>query len=265
MNMEDRIFAKSEKLRQLRNVVQVCTISIVYISFFFLRCCLLYLLSMRFLMQKVSDFFKAFGCSRWKSDNSKETDERWSTSAKHSSNASFCGSQKSSTTCCNKATTYQNKNNNKCYTCNKEKESSFKITSCLNWKGKFTTLQHSWQTIFVWKHHRLYNNCFVLFWNKFAIWFWKNIWFLLQNKDIAPVRAKHRRSRSSDYWLEHKPTETLQTGLFPLINILIYHSSLAKHLTCKKRRILCLYIDIFSSYAIKSLVCIILLFNFQIR
>jgi len=32
-----------------------------------------------------------------------------------------------------------------------------------------------------------------------------------RNKDIAPVRAKHRRSRSSDYWLEHKPTETLHT------------------------------------------------------
>lgn len=33
-----------------------------------------------------------------------------------------------------------------------------------------------------------------------------------RNKDIAPVRAKHRRSRSSDYWLEHKPTETLATN-----------------------------------------------------
>lgn len=33
------------------------------------------------------------------------------------------------------------------------------------------------------------------------------------NKDIAPVRSKHhRRSRSSDYWLEHKPVETLNTN-----------------------------------------------------
>lgn len=33
-----------------------------------------------------------------------------------------------------------------------------------------------------------------------------------RNSHAPPIRAKHRRSRSSDYWLEHKPADTLSTN-----------------------------------------------------
>lgn len=63
------------------------------------------------------------------------------------------------------------------------------------------------------------------------------IYIFLQNKDIAPVRAKHRRSRSSDYWLEHKPTETLHTGSL-LQNIFYSPSKESSYMQTMKRKLL---------------------------